>query len=350
MTPDFTIRFARPEDEPELIEIQHSSAIHHATIDPDRWQARSIEDSIEARRYWHKQSPRSEGIVAVGPDGKLVGMIELWLKRPRGPAGARIPRVKADLGLAVAPAWRGRGVGTALLAAAEDWARAQGAERMMLDLDVHNSGAQRLYERVGYQVEAIAMDKPLEPDPSAVADPSIARNADGEVVPTLIGERVVLRAIRPDDRADLLEVLRDPSVVAIWDSRGAEHSADELLAGDHNWTVWAIEVDGEFAGSIQAAEEEDEDYRHAGIDIILSSRFQSRGLGTDAVRTLAHYLMDVRGHFRLTIDPATSNARAIRAYEKVGFKPVGVMRRYERGVDGTYHDGLLMDLVTGELT
>ena len=350
MTPDFTIRFARPEDEPELIEIQHSSAIHHATIDPDRWQARSIEDSIEARRYWHKQSPRSEGIVAVGPDGKLVGMIELWLKRPRGPAGARIPRVKADLGLAVAPAWRGRGVGTALLAAAEDWARAQGAERMMLDLDVHNSGAQRLYERVGYQVEAIAMDKPLEPDPSAVADPSIARNADGEVVPTLIGERVVLRAIRPDDRADLLEVLRDPSVVAIWDSRGAEHSADELLAGDHNWTVWAIEVDGEFAGSIQAAEEEDEDYRHAGIDIILSSRFQNRGLGTDAVRTLAHYLMDVRGHFRLTIDPATSNARAIRAYEKVGFKPVGVMRRYERGVDGTYHDGLLMDLVTGELT
>ena len=68
------------------------------------------------------------------------------------------------------------------------------------------------------------------------------------------------------------------------------------------------------------------------------------------MRTLAHYLMDVRGHFRLTIDPAVSNARAIRSYEKVGFKPVGVMRQYERGADGTYHDGLLMDLVAGELT
>jgi aminoglycoside 6'-N-acetyltransferase len=345
----FEIRFARPEDEPELIVIQHSSAIHHATIDPDRWQARSIEDSTEARRYWHRQSPRSEGIVAVGPDGKLVGMIELWLKRPRGPAGARVPRVKVDLGIAVAPEWRGRGVGTALLAAAEDWARSQGAERMMLDLDVNNAGAQRLYERVGYQVESIAMDKPITPDPDAIPDPAITRNADGEVVPTLIGDQVTLRPLRGEDREALLELLRDPSVVAIWDSRGAEHSAEELLAGDHNLTVWAIEVDGEFAGSIQAAEEDDEDYRHAGIDIIVSSRFQNRGLGTDAVRTLAHYLMDVRGHFRLTIDPATSNARAIRSYEKVGFKPVGVMRRYERGVDGTYHDGLLMDLVTGEL-
>jgi aminoglycoside 6'-N-acetyltransferase len=346
----FAIRSARPEDEPELTEIQHTSAIHHATIDPDRWQARSIEESVEARRYWHAQSPRSEGIVAVGPDGKLVGMIELWLKRPRGPAGARIPRVKVDLGIAVAPEWRGRGVGTALLAAAEAWARQQGAERMTLDLDVNNAGALRLYERVGYQVEAIAMDKPIEPDDASIDAPNVVRNGDGEVVPTLVGDQVTLRPIRPSDRDALIEVLRDPTVVAIWDSRGPEHSADELLAGGPHWTVWVIEVDGEVAGSIQAAEEEDQDYRHAGIDIILSSRFQNRGLGTDAVRTLAHYLMDIRGHFRLTIDPATSNARAIRSYEKVGFKPVGVMRQYERGVDGTYHDGLLMDLVAGELT
>jgi aminoglycoside 6'-N-acetyltransferase len=68
------------------------------------------------------------------------------------------------------------------------------------------------------------------------------------------------------------------------------------------------------------------------------------------VRTLARYLIDIRGHFRLTIDPAASNTRAIRTYEKVGFKPVGVMRKYERGADGTYHDGLLMDLLADELT
>lgn len=50
------------------------------------------------------------------------------------------------------------------------------------------------------------------------------------------------------------------------------------------------------------------------------------------------------------IDPAADNLRAIRAYEKVGFKRVGMMRRYERGADGRYHDGLLMDLLPEDLT
>ena len=50
------------------------------------------------------------------------------------------------------------------------------------------------------------------------------------------------------------------------------------------------------------------------------------------------------------IDPAADNHRAVRCYEKVGFRPVGVMRRYERGADGTWHDGLFMDLLADELT
>lgn len=346
--PAFTIRPATPEDEPAMVEIHHASAIHHATIDPDRWRMQTREEAARSRAMWHRIQPRSEGLVAEA-DGRVVGMVELWLKRPRDPESAREPRVKVDLGLAVAPDWRGKGVGTALMRAAEDWARARGAERMVLDLDVHNAGAQRLYERLGYEVEAIAMDKPIEPDPSTVDAPDVVRNLDGEIVPTLRGGDVVLRPIRPSDRDALLGVLRDPSVTAIWDTRGPENSAIELLAGDAHWTVWAIEIDGEFAGSIQAAENDDEDYKSAGIDIFLHSRFQGRGAGTDAVRTLARYLIEVRGHHRLTIDPAADNARAIRTYEKVGFKPVGVMRRYERGVDGTYHDGLLMDMLAEEL-
>jgi aminoglycoside 6'-N-acetyltransferase len=347
--PGFTIRPATPGDEPALAAIQHSSAIHHATIDPDRWRMTTLEEGIAARRYWHGVSPRDESLVAVAPDGTLVGMIELWLKRPRDVNGARIPRVKVDLGIAVAPGWRGKGVGTALLRAAEAWAKAHGAERMVLDLDVNNTGALRLYEREGYVVEALSMDKAVEPDPASLDDPEVVRNRDGEIVPTLRGDQVVLRPLRREDRAAVVDVLNDPSVVAIWDTRGADHSADELLAGDHNYTVWAIEVDGELAGSIQASENDDDDYRSAGIDIVMHSRFQNRGLGTDAVRTLARYLLEVRGHHRLTIDPAADNVRAIRTYEKVGFKPVGVMRRYERGLDGTYHDGLLMDLLAGEL-
>ena len=51
------------------------------------------------------------------------------------------------------------------------------------------------------------------------------------------------------------------------------------------------------------------------------------------------------------IDPSADNAAAIRCYEKVGFRPVGIMRAYERDHDGTgWHDGLLMDLLADELT
>jgi RimJ/RimL family protein N-acetyltransferase len=80
-----------------------------------------------------------------------------------------------------------------------------------------------------------------------------------------------------------------------------------------------------------------------------SPHHQGRGLGTDAIRTLARYLIEERGHHRLTIDPAADNAVAIRAYEKVGFRPVGVLRAYWRSPDGTWRDGLLMDLLASEL-
>lgn len=112
--------------------------------------------------------------------------------------------------------------------------------------------------------------------------------------------------------------------------------------------AFAIETDGELVGLIQHHEEDDPDFRHAGIDLFLAGRVHGRGLGTDAVRTLARYLIHERGHHRLTIDPAADNAAAIRTYEKVGFRAVGVMREYWRSPDGTWRDGLLMDLLARE--
>lgn len=112
----------------------------------------------------------------------------------------------------------------------------------------------------------------------------------------------------------------------------------------------AIEVDGHPIGLVQYLEENEPDYRHAGIDVVLDPAWHGRGLGSDAVRTLARHLFDARGHHRLTIDPAAANVRAIRSYERVGFRPVGVMRRYERGPDGEWRDSLLMDLLKEELT
>jgi aminoglycoside 6'-N-acetyltransferase len=165
----------------------------------------------------------------------------------------------------------------------------------------------------------------------------------------LHGERVVLRAISLADVAPLAQLGSEPGFARWWPKLD-EAELVSLANGVSDSTAFVITVDGSVAGVAQFSEELDPEYRHAGIDIGLGTAWQDRGLGTDAVRTLARYLVRERGHHRLVIDPATDNRRAIRCYEKVGFRPVGVMRRYERGADGTFHDGLLMDLLAVELT
>ena len=67
------------------------------------------------------------------------------------------------------------------------------------------------------------------------------------------------------------------------------------------------------------------------------------------MRTLISWLFDVRRHHRLTVDPAAENARAVHVYEKLGFRRVGVLRRYERVEDGEWRDALLMELLADEL-
>jgi len=150
-----------------------------------------------------------------------------------------------------------------------------------------------------------------------------------------------------DDVERVAGIQAEPGVARWWgppDEAQLRRQAD----GVDDEKAFAIETDGELVGLIQYYEENEPDFRHAGIDVFLAERVHGRGLGTDAVRTLAHYLIHERGHHRLTIDPAADNAVGIRTYEKVGFRAVGVMREYWRSPDGTWRDGLLMDLLARE--
>jgi aminoglycoside 6'-N-acetyltransferase len=157
---------------------------------------------------------------------------------------------------------------------------------------------------------------------------------------------LVLRPIEPEDVAELRRIHALPEVARWWDE-----PADTFPHSDDlDSTRLVIEVDGAVAGLIQFGEEEEPKYRHAAIDIFLDPAFHGRGLGTEAVRRVARHLIDERGHHRITIDPAADNGAAIRAYEKVGFRPVGVMREYERDHGGAgWHDGLLMELLARDL-
>jgi aminoglycoside 6'-N-acetyltransferase len=159
-----------------------------------------------------------------------------------------------------------------------------------------------------------------------------------------VADRLVLRPVEAGDADELLRIHRTPEVRRWWDEPDDGFPWDEPGS-----TRLTIEVDGAVAGLIQFWEEPDRKYRHASIDLFVDPALHGLGIGTEAVRRVVRHLIDQRGHHRITIDPAAGNEGAIRAYERAGFRQVGVMRRYERDVDGDgWHDGLLMELVVDD--
>lgn len=155
---------------------------------------------------------------------------------------------------------------------------------------------------------------------------------------------MVLRPLAKGDEPELRRIHETPEVVRWWDAPDESFPWDEPES-----TRLTIVLDGAVVGLIQFCETLELKYRHAGIDLFLDPDLHSHGLGTEAVRRVVRHLIDDRGHHRITIDPATANAAAIRAYEKVGFKPVGVMRQSERDPGGSgWHDSLLMELLADD--
>lgn len=164
----------------------------------------------------------------------------------------------------------------------------------------------------------------------------------------LAGPRVQLVPLAPDHVRGLERIRALPEVGRWW----GEAEPGWPLGDDPSSVRFAVLVRGggdAVRGLVQYAEEEDPMYRHAGIDVFLDPAVHGRGLGREVVAVVAAHLVDDRGHHRVVIDPAVDNVRAIACYAAVGFRPVGVMRRYERRADGTFHDGLLMDLLADEL-
>jgi RimJ/RimL family protein N-acetyltransferase len=155
---------------------------------------------------------------------------------------------------------------------------------------------------------------------------------------------MILCPLAKGDEAELLRIHTTPEIIHWWDAPHDGFPWDEPEA-----TRLTIVIDGAIAGLIQYSEEHESKYRHAGIDLFLDPALHGQGYGSDAVRRVVRLLIDERGHHRITIDPAVENVAAIRAYEKAGFKPVGVMHQAERDADGSgWHDALLMELLAGE--
>jgi aminoglycoside 6'-N-acetyltransferase len=155
-----------------------------------------------------------------------------------------------------------------------------------------------------------------------------------------------LRPVRSDDAASLLRIHRSPEVKRWW----GDPAPGFPWSDDPEAIRLVIDVDAAVAGLVQFSEELEPRYRHATVDVFLDPSLHGRGLGTAVLRRLLAHLFEDRGHHRVTIDPAAANTAAIRCYEKAGFRPVGLMRQYEREPDSDqWHDGLLMEALANEM-
>jgi RimJ/RimL family protein N-acetyltransferase len=97
-------------------------------------------DVEERAALFERSAARSQVAVA---DGRVIGVLHMEVSR----------HGFGDIGMLVERSWRGRGVGTALVQAAAEWARGQGLHKLSLEVFANNAAAIALYRRCGFAEE-----------------------------------------------------------------------------------------------------------------------------------------------------------------------------------------------------
>jgi putative acetyltransferase len=144
--PDFHIRRGRRSDVPSFIDMWRGVVAERRYV--------RTESVNRSRRYYRRRyfknnwTDREASIVAVSA-GRVVG--HLHVLREDSP----VTRHVASLGMSVAADWRGRGVGSALMAECIRWARAMAVEKLSLSVYPDNERARSLYRKFGFQEEGV---------------------------------------------------------------------------------------------------------------------------------------------------------------------------------------------------
>ena len=167
----------------------------------------------------------------------------------------------------------------------------------------------------------------------------------------LHGDGVTLRPLTEGDTDDLLRMLSEPEVSRWWEGYDRARVLDELVAEGEGESFGIVVDDGaeRLVGMIQYYEQDDPDYRHAGVDLFVDPAMHRGGVGRAAVLALVRHLADDLGHHRVIVDPSASNERSVAFFESLGFRRVGVLRQYERHADGRWGDNVLLELLVADL-
>lgn len=147
---EILIRAGVPDDAPGVLahrlHMAHTS--EHNVVQPDE-----IDDDIEKQREWlQDRVDRDHELFIIGVSdlhpGLVIGSLHFHS------FNRRVLAHHGDFGISVDAAWRGKGVGTAMIRTLLDWAREHPTiEKVCLGVYENNEGAIRLYQRLGFKLE-----------------------------------------------------------------------------------------------------------------------------------------------------------------------------------------------------
>jgi len=171
--------------------------------------------------------------------------------------------------------------------------------------------------------------------------------------PTLQGEMIVLRPIRPDDADAMWDMLADPEGMRLTGTTAtftrdqvADWCASRATAqGRYDFAVTAS-GDDEFRGEI-VLNDIDPAVRCANLRLAMRPAYRGRGYGTEGIQLVLGMAFDGLGLHRVELDVLSINARAKSLYENLGFVVEGRRRDAYRDGDG-YCDAIMMAMLEDE--
>ncbi|MET7400070.1 GNAT family N-acetyltransferase [Dactylosporangium sp. NPDC005572] len=154
------VRPARGSDLAALVALRHANAEAHVALDPAAY--RVPDPAVVAAYFMATLAAGTDALlVAESAAGRVVGLVEVLLQPDPPDHQILHPSLRALVHTVVLPEARSSGVGAALLAAAEDWARQRGVAYLSAGIHHANSGAQRFYAANGFEGGGVSLGKHL---------------------------------------------------------------------------------------------------------------------------------------------------------------------------------------------
>ena len=166
------------------------------------------------------------------------------------------------------------------------------------------------------------------------------------------GAKTHLRALEKDDLPHFVRWVNDPETRRFMAIRYPLSMAEEEKWWerflDRDDYIFAIEAeDGTYIGNIGLHNIEPENHR-AMLGIIIGDKcYWGQGYGTDVIRAFLGWVFGYLNLNRIYLTVYSYNQRAIRCYQKCGFRHEGAMRQ-ARYTDGQYHDEWMMGILREE--